>query len=225
MPPNGRVFHVSGRYHVTMALPAEKLDTRVTVAEYLRREETSETKHEFHDGKILAMSGGTFDHAAVATNLVATLHAALRGGPCRVLNSNMRVAVERSRRFVYPEASVLCQPPEFHPEDPKRTTIINPRVIFEVLSDSTESYDRGEKFEKYRQIDSLEEYVLLAQDRPAVETFLRQPDNSWNLLAWQGIDAIARLRCLNLELPLAELYAGVELRPESPGEGASAGRG
>jgi Uma2 family endonuclease len=194
-----------------MALPAQKLDTRVSIAEYLRREEASEIRHEFHDGEVLAMSGGTFDHAAVATNLVVALGMRLRGQPCRVLDSNMRVAVQRSRRFVYPEASILCQPPQFHPDDPKRTTIVNPRVIFEVLSDSTESYDRGEKFEKYRQIGSLDEYVLLAQDRPTVEGFLRQPDGAWGLLAWNGLDAVARLRCLGLDLPLSELYAGVEL--------------
>ncbi len=197
------------RYDAPMALPAQKLDRRLTVEEYLRFEETSQVRHEYHDGEVLAMSGGTFEHAAVTTNLVATLHAALRNGPCRVLDSNMRVAVSKSRQFVYPDASILCQPPQFHFSDPKRTTIINPRVILEVLSESTESYDRGEKFEKYRLIESLEEYVLLAQDRPAVDGYLRQPDGSWNLIAWQEMDSEAQVRCMKLSLPLSELYAGV----------------
>lgn len=198
-----------------MALPAEKLDTRVTIAEYLRREETSEVRHEYHDGEVLEMSGGTVEHGRLTRNLVVALVARFKP-PCEVFDSNMRVAVSRARRFVYPDASILCAPPQFHLDDPKRTTLINPRVIFEVLSDSTERYDRGEKFEKYRQIESLEEYILLSQNKPAVEGFLRQSDGSWNLLAWQGVEAIAKLRCVEVGLPLAELYAGVEMRERPP---------
>lgn len=198
-----------------MALPAEKIDTRVSIAEYLRREETSEIKHEFHGGEVLAMSGGTVDHGRLTRNLVVALATRVKP-PCEAFDSNMRVAVDRANRFVYPDATVVCGKVEFHLDDPNRTTIINPRIVFEVLSDSTESYDRGEKFEKYRQIPSLEEYILLAQDRPLVEGFLRQPDGAWGLLAWHGLDAVARLRCLDLDLPLSELYAGVELSVERP---------
>src|SRR5690606_26871246 len=100
-------------------------------------------RHEYHAGEVLAMSGGTYDHAAVSTNLVVALGTRLQGQPCRVLDSNMRVAVKEADRFVYPDASILCAPPQFHLDDPNRTTIINPRIVFEVLSDSTESYDRG----------------------------------------------------------------------------------
>ena len=192
-----------------MALPAAKLDLRLTLAEYLGREETAEVKHEFHDGEVLAMSGGTYGHARVATNLTAALHQRLSGTPCEVLNSVMRVATRVTRRFVYPDASIVCGGPVFHPEDPKRTTIVNPTVLFEVLSDSTEAYDRGEKFAHYQQIESLREYVLIAQDRPQVEGFLREPDGSWNLCAWRGLAAVARVRSVGVELPLAEVYAGL----------------
>jgi Uma2 family endonuclease len=192
-----------------MARPAPKLDERMTLAEYLRRGETSEIKHEFHDGEVLAMSGGTYNHARVATNLVIALGPRLRGSPCEVLDSNMRVATQATRRFVYPEATIVCGGPVFHPEDPKRTTIINPRVIFEVLSESTEAYDRGEKFAHYQRMESLEEYLLISQDRALVEGFLRQADGSWNLLSWRGLDAVARVRCLEIQLPLSELYSGL----------------
>ncbi len=184
--------------------------TGMTIAEYLAFEETSEVPHEFHDGEIVAMSGGTYDHARVATNLTGSLHAKLKGSPCEVLDSHMRVATQQAPRFVYPDASILCGPPEFHPEDPKRTTIINPRVIFEVLSDSTEGYDRGEKFNRYRLIPTLEEYILLAQGRPLVEGFHRQDDDTWSMATWEGIDATATVRCLGLTLPLAELYPGTD---------------
>ena len=202
-----------------MAVPVKKPNARVSVADYLRREETSEVKHEYHDGEVLERSGGTVEHAAVATNLTISLGLRLRGTDCRLFDSNLKVAVESFNRFVYPEASLLCEPPQFHPQDPRRTTIINPRAIFEVLSDSTERCDRGEKFQRYRMIASLEEYVLLAQDRPVVESFLRQADETWLLQAWQGAEAVARVRCIGVELPLAELYAGVPERPPTPPEG------
>lgn len=198
-----------------MALPAEKVDSGVSVAEYLRRERTSDVRHEFHDGEVLAMSGGTVDHGRLTRNLIVALAGRVKP-PCEPFDSNMRVAVDRARRFVYPDASIVCGPPEFHLDDPNRTTIVNPRVVFEVLSESTESYDRGDKFEKYRQVPSLEEYILIAQDRPAVEGYLRQPGGAWLLLEWHGLDAAARIRCLEIDLPLAELFAGVELRGHRP---------
>ncbi len=209
---------VSGRggsYPAGMTSPASEAALRMTLAEYLRREETSEGKHEFHDGEVLAMSGGAYDHAAIATNLTRTLGNRLQGRPCEALDSNMRVATSVTRRFVYPDASILCGPPEFHPEDRKKTTLVNPRVIFEVLSESTSDYDRGEKFDHYRRIPSLEEYVLVVQHQPMVQGFLRQADGTWSMATWEGPAAVGRVRCVGIDLPLAELYAGVEF-PERP---------
>ena len=183
--------------------------TPISIADYLVAEETAQTPHEFHDGDVLPMSGGTYNHAAVATNLTAALSARLRGQPCRVRDSNLRVATVKTNRFVYPDASIHCDAPQFHPQDPKQTTLINPRAVFEVLSESTEGYDRGDKFNHYRRIPTLDEYVLLAQDRPLVESFLRQPDGTWSLTTWEGLDAVARIRCLPLDLALTELYDGL----------------
>ena len=202
-----------------MALPAQKLNVRVSIADYLRREETSDVRHEYHDGEILEMSGGTFKHASVATDLTISLGYRLRDTPCRLLDSNMRVAIESANRFVYPEASLLCEEPQFHPEDPQQTTIVNPRAIFEVLSKSTEIYDRNEKFDLYCTISTLEEYVLIAQDRVKFESFLRDADGNWTWQAWQGREAVARVRCVGVDLPLAELYSGVPNVPSPPPDG------
>ena len=133
----------------------------------------------------------------------------MRGSNCENLNGQMRVATVVSRRFVYPDASILCEEPRFHPEDPNETTLINPRVIFEVASESTEGYDRGDKFDQYRKIESLEEYVLVGRLSPTVQGFLRQDDGSWSMRAWEGLDATAAVRSVGVELPLGELFEGV----------------
>lgn len=202
-----------------MALPAET--QRTTLQAYLDLEETSDVRHEFHDGEVLAMSGGTYRHSLITANVVGELRQRLKGRPCRALESNMRVATRSTRRYVYPDASVVCGGPEFDPDDPRETTVVNPALIVEVLSESTEAYDRGEKFNHYRRIPALNEYVLAAQDRPLVESFLRQQDGTWSLATFEGADATAELRSLKLSIPLAEIYAGVEFDdpkepPESP---------
>ncbi len=198
----------SGDYHGKMSTnPATGFRT---IAEYLTLEETSEQKHEYHDGEVLAMSGGTYSHARVCSNLGGMLFNRLRGSGCQHLDSNMRVATSESRRFVYPDASILCEEPRFHPDDPNETTLINPRVIFEVASELTEGYDRGDKFDQYRKIESLEEYVLIGRVSPTVQGFLRQDDGSWSMRAWEGLDAVAVVRSVGVELPLGELFEGVE---------------
>jgi len=189
-----------------MALPATK--HVITVEEYLRAEALSDIRHEFHDGEVLAMSGGTYDHSVIIANLIRQLGNRLEGKPCRVLESNLRVRVTPGN-YVYPDASIVCGPPQFDPQDPNRTTILNPRVVIEVLSESTEGYDRGDKFTQYREIAGLEEYVLVSQGRPLIETFVRQPESGWLMLPTSGIDAIAVIRSLKIELPLRAVYADV----------------
>src|SRR6185437_2274484 len=139
-----------------------------TIEEYLRGEEQSVVKHEFHEGEILEMTGGTYEHSLITANVVGEMRVRLKGSQCKVLESNMRVRVRPTPRYVYPDASVVCGPPQFDPQDPKRTTIINPRVIIEVLSESTEAYDRGEKFTRYREIATFEEYILVSQSSPMI---------------------------------------------------------
>ena len=203
-----------------MGLPAIK--HRSTVEAYLAAEAVSEEKHEFHDGEILVMSGGTFEHSAITINLAGLLLARLQGTTCRPLDSNMRVRPGVSTRYFYPDLSVICGPPAFDPLDRQRTTITNPKVIVEVLSESTAAYDRDEKFTLYRESDTLEEYVLVSQVRPDVQTFLRQPDGTWSFAAYAGREATARLRSLDIDLPLAAVYAGVAFEqraePGTPGE-------
>ena len=205
-------------YPYVMALPAEmqRQPERVSVAEYLAREAKAEQKHEFHDGEVLAMSGGTLRHSRINANLVGEVRDRLKGSPCFVLDSNMRVAIAATRRYFYPDATIVCGEPRFDENDPNQTTIVNPRVIVETLSASTEAYDRGEKFTHYRHLESLREYVLISQDRPAVETFLRRDDGTWTFSSWEGVAAVARLWSLEIDLPLAEVFAGITFEGVTP---------
>jgi Uma2 family endonuclease len=182
---------------------------KYTIQEYLEMEEKAVDKHEFHDGEILMMSGGTLRHSRIVMNTGATLHALLKGKPCFALDSNMRVRISDRWHYVYPDISVVCGAPIFDPDDAKKTTIINPRVVIEVLSESTELYDRGGKFDFYRQIPSLEEYVLVSQSQPMVETYLRQPkDSTWLFSPFKG--PTATLRSLQISMPFAEIYDGID---------------
>lgn len=192
-----------------MGMPAGKR-RHYTVEEYLRLEEDSSEKHEYRDGEIVAMAGGSPDHSLILANTIGELRNHLKGKPCRLYESNLRIKDVRKVLYHYPDATVVCGPTLYDPQEAKKMTVINPRVIVEVLSSSTEGYDRGVKFSRYREIESFEEYVLIAQEGLSVETFLRQPDGTWSLAAYNGRDAIAKIRCLGIDLPLAEVYAGVE---------------
>jgi Uma2 family endonuclease len=197
-----------------MALPAIK--ERVTIEEYLRREEAAVDRHEYHDGEILMMSGGTYGHSRINANLIRSAGNRLEGSPCFILESNMRLVIASRRRYLYPDATIACGQPQFDPHDPKKTTIINPRVVIEVLSPSTEAYDRGDKFNAYRELESLGEYVLVSQERPLIETFVRQADGTWVFAAREGVKAISRIATPGIELPLGEVYAGITF--EADGE-------
>ncbi|HUB24328.1 MAG TPA: Uma2 family endonuclease [Tepidisphaeraceae bacterium] len=204
-----------------MGVPATK--RRYTIAEYLRMEERARDRHEFHDGEILAMSGGTYGHSRVNANFLANMHAALKGKPSHPLDSNMRVRIPGRLSYLYPDISVVCGPPQFDPDDPNKTTIINPRVVVEVLSNSTESYDRGAKFDLYGEISTLQEYVLVSQQQPLIETFLRRPKGVWLFTPFKGIKASVKLASLKICLPLKDVYDGLEFdSPEAEG-GRAAG--
>ena len=161
-----------------MALPLEK--RRYTVEEYLELEEASPLRHEYHDGEIIAMSGGSLEHSVIITNVSAALHAALANKPCLVLDTNLKVGIGPSRQFVYPDVHVICGQPQFDPRDPNRQTVTNPRMAVEVLSPSTEAYDRGGKFNLYRELESLEEYVLISQGGRVRRNVL--PSAGWHLV-------------------------------------------
>ena len=187
---------------------------RYSVADYLAVERASPVKHEFFDGEVFAMAGGTEPHNLLAMNAGGELRSALKGRSCRVYGSDMRVLCPTGLR-TYPDVSVVCGSPSF--EDERRDTLLNPVVICEVLSPSTERYDRGKKFEHYRTIASLREYALIAYDGRLVEHFTRQADAAhWLLTAYSDPAAHVRFPALNCAIPLAEIYAHVELLPEAP---------
>jgi Uma2 family endonuclease len=201
-----------------MTMPVEQ-KSHWTIEEYLHFEATSEVKHEYHHGRLLDMSGGTYEQSIIIVNTVSSMHGLLKGKPCRVAESNLRVRIARKPIYVYPDLSVVCGEPKFDPQDQNRTTILNPRVVFEVLSESTERYDRGDKFSFYRDIESLEEYMLISQKQAMVESFWRQGDGTWSFAAWQGGETSAKVRSLKIEIPLAEIYAGVKFEEaEKKGE-------
>lgn len=187
-----------------MAEPVEHM----SIDEYLAFERASETKHEFLNGEVFAMAGSSLAHNRLCANLGGLLYQRLRGGPCEAFPSDLRVLIESVGLYTYPDLSVVCGEPELA-GGAELDTLLNPKILIEVLSESTEDYDRGRKFFFYRSIPSLDTYVLVAQDRVHVECFTRHPDTQWRLSEWTRLDEQLELPSLDLRLPLAEIYAGV----------------
>ena len=181
--------------------------TYYTPEEYLALERHAEFKSEYIDGRIVAMTGASAAHNLVAGSVYAELRARFRGRPCRAFISDMRVQVGGGRRYTYPDVVAICGEPVFL--DGALDTLQNPSLIVEVLSPTTEAYDRGEKFQHYRGIESLQEYVLVAQDRPLVERFVRHGE-FWQLLAVSGLDAALELTSVVCTIPLREICENVE---------------
>lgn len=152
---------------------------RMTYAEYLAFEATSDIRHEYLNGEVFAMAGGTITHGALTAAVIAALSNALRGRPCRVLSSDVRVRSKATGLTTYADVTVVCDKLEVADDDPH--SVLNPRVIVEVLSDSTEAYDRGAKAAHYRRIDSLREYVLVGQNEPLIEVYRRNERGKWEL--------------------------------------------
>ena len=181
--------------------------------EYLTRERTSQTKSEFYAGKIFAMSGGTPTHNTISGNTFSTSRNRLRGTPCRPFNSDQRIHIQPCGLATYPDVSIVCGELELDTQDVD--AIVNPRVIFEVLSKSTESYDRGKKFDFYRQLDSLCEYVLISQEEAQVECFTRQSNGDWLLSIHKGLGSTLTLSTVAIEIPLTDIYEDVLFASES----------
>jgi Uma2 family endonuclease len=192
---------------------------RYTVDEYLRMERDAAQKHEYRNGEIIAMAGGSVNHSLIIANCLRSIGNRLDGTPCRVFDSNLRVRITRKMLYSYPDATVICGSPKIDPDDSAGETILNPRLVLEVLSKSTESYDRTEKFDRYRQIESFEEYVLVLQDSPRIESYSRRPDGTWIFDVASGRAAVSKLHSLDIALPLAEVYAGIEFPPEPTRDG------
>jgi len=182
-----------------------------TPEEYLALERKAATKSEYVNGEIYAMAGASREHNLIAGNLFAELRAQLRERPCETYMSDMRVRVRPIGLYTYPDVVVVCGRPKF--EDAQVDVLVNPTVIVEVLSPSTEAYDRGEKFAHYRYLESLQEYVLVAQDRMRVEHYARL-GQQWLLTAFSRPDEVLVLPSLECAVTLADIYARVELSVE-----------
>lgn len=180
----------------------------ITPEEYLAIERQATYKSEYFNGEMFAMSGASPRHVLIVTNVVAELHQQLKQRPCTVYSTDLRVKVNPTGLYTYPDVIVVCDQPQFN--DEQKDTLLNPTLIVEVLSESTKDYDRGEKFEHYRTLTSLAEYVLIAQDKPHFEHFVRQPDNRWLLAETNRLEDTIHLPSIACDLALAEVYDKVE---------------
>lgn len=175
-----------------------------TPEQYLEMEQDADYKSEYLSGQIFAMAGGSPEHSAIGNNIGREMGNLLKRGPCQVFNSDLRVTVMQSGLMTHPDVTVICGEQHRHPLD--KNSIINPTVLFEVLSPTTEAYDRGAKWALYRGLDSLQEYFLVSQDKALVEQYIRQDDGSWKFTAAEGLEASLWLPTLGCTLPLAEVY-------------------
>ncbi|MDP5168685.1 MAG: Uma2 family endonuclease [Bacteroidia bacterium] len=192
---------------------AEKALANSSYETYLALEAESDTKYEFHDGFIVAMAGGTPAHSQLGANIVRFMGNALdaAGKPYRVFNSDLKVRIDAMNRTFYPDASVVCEEPQVSDKDPH--AVINPVLIVEVLSDSNEKYDRGEKFNYYRQLPSFQEYILVHQNMAMVDRYYRQKGDLWEIKTIRGLDETVELKSLGCALNMRDLYrlvAGIE---------------
>ncbi len=178
-----------------------------SVEEYLAREVESDIRHEYRNGAIIPMTGGTPEHNKIISALNALLWFALREQPYSVFMTDQRLWIPAVNLFTYPDGMVIADPIELKPG--RKDTVTNPVMLAEVLSDSTEKYDRGEKFEAYRSLSSLREYLLIDQARPHVEQFVKQSDHQWLFTEFDGLDARMQLASVPVELALKDLYTGI----------------
>jgi Uma2 family endonuclease len=181
----------------------------VTPEEYLSFERAAEYKNEYFDGEIVAMTGASRKHILITLGVAAALREQLRGRPCETYSSEMRVRIPSANLYTYPDVVVACGKPEF--EDAEVDTLLNPVLIVEVLSKSTAAYDRRQKFDYYRTLPSLEEYLLVEQDEYHVVQYVRQRDGRWLLADIRGAEASVELSSVGCVLKLADVYERVEM--------------
>lgn len=208
-----------------MATPQSQIQKKLyTVAEYLELERQAEDRHEFIDGEIRAMAGESLRHSTINFNLIAEVAIQIKGKPCRGFSPNMKVRSGEQTTphsvkglFSYPDLTVVCDEPVLH--DQVGDVLVNPKVIFEVLSPSTESFDRGEKFHRYRNHNqSLADYVLIWQTQPLIEHFQRQPNGQWLMTEVKGPESELYLASIDCRLKLAEIYNRVNFQSQESAE-------
>ena len=185
---------------------------RYTLEEYFALELASDEKYEYFDGEVFAMSGASMDHEQIVANIIFALRDTLRGRSCRVLPSNARVKVPSLPPYRYPDVTALCDPPRTELIGGVET-LTNPALIVEVLSPTTEAYDRGDKFTHYKSIESFAEYLLVAQHRPHVTHYVKGAGGVWQYEEVNDLEGSLRLATLDCQLPLRAVYEGVEFPP------------
>ena len=182
--------------------------TLLTPAQYLEIERRAERKSEYYNGEMFAMAGAKQAHNRLVANLVAGLHRQFRSRPCDVYPSDMRVRVSPGGLYTYPDVVAVCGEQRFL--DDQRDTLLNPGLLVEVLSPSTEAYDRGRKFEQYKSIESLRDYLLVASDRLHADLYMRQADGRWLLTSADSLEDSLTLESVGAQLTLADLYEKVD---------------
>lgn len=180
---------------------------RYTKEEYFVLEEQAEYKSEYHNGEIVAMSGGSANHGIICLNMSRRILEDIENRDCTALSSDVKIDIEASNTYVYPDISVVCGALSF--AENRDDLIKNPTLIVEVLSPSTEAYDRGKKFAFYRSLSSFSEYVLIAQKEPLIEVFTRQDDKTWLYQVYQGLETTVKLNTLDRAITLHEIYQKV----------------
>jgi Uma2 family endonuclease len=186
-----------------MTLPAVK---HVTEAEYLAFERESQERHEFYKGEIFLMSGASFKHNIIEDNIRGGLHAFLKGKKCRSFGSNLRIHIPQNSLYTYPDVLIVCDEPKF--VDGEFDTLLNPAVIIEILSPSTANYDRGAKFDLYREIESLQEYILLDSSTTHFVHYIKNPDSTWTLSESKNTEDPFFITSIQLQIPLSDVYSG-----------------
>ena len=186
-----------------------ELKPQFTSEDYLTLERKAERKSEYFNGEIFAMAGASPQHVLIVTNVVSELRGQLKTGPCTVYSTDLRLKINATGLYTYPDVIVVCGEPQF--DDDYKDTLLNSTLIVEVLSESTKNYDRGAKFEQYRMIESFIEYVLIAQDKRHVEHFVRQAGNRWLFSETNRLEDTIELTSIACNLMLTEVYDKIEL--------------
>ena len=182
---------------------------KLTIEEYLEWENAATEKHEYYRGEIFAMSGAKMVHNHITSNLLTGLGTRLKGKPCKPFGSDTRVHIPSNTLFTYPDITVICGKEETLNDD--GFNVLNPSVIFEVLSPSTAQYDRGEKFGLYRDIPSLKAYIIVHTTSAYIEAFHINREGHWELREYKGVGDVLALTAIGVEMPVAEVYEGVNL--------------
>lgn len=185
-----------------------------TIDDYIELEDNAEEKYEYHNGEVFMMAGTMPNHSLVAANFTRGIGNALRGRNCSPFDSGLRVYVESKDAILHPDISVICGKVETH--ETKKSLVLNPMVIIEILSDSTEAYDRGDKFAIYRQIPSFKEYILVSHKEAIIETFYREDQTLWHINRISGLESQIYIRSLDINISLSDIYDKVEFEPLPP---------